>query len=213
LFLKDVYDKVGRSRGTSNQTLGLYAQVVNDVAHPMACLSHASVASGIMTAIRKIIHVDLDAFYASVEQRDNPALRGKPVAVGGSPEKRGAVAAASYEARAYGVYSATPSRTAKYKCPQLIFVPPRFEIYKGISAQVQEIFHRYPDRVEPVALDEAYLDVTESKLGIASAQQIAEEIRSHIFEATQLTASAGVSVNKFLAKMAFGPTAQNHLLD
>jgi DNA polymerase IV len=162
-----------------------------------------------MTAIRKIIHVDLDAFYASVEQRDNPALRGKPVAVGGSPEKRGAVAAASYEARTFGVYSATPSRTAKYKCPQLIFVPPRFEVYKGISAQIQEIFHRYTDRVEPVALDEAYLDVTENKMGISSAQQIAQEIRSHIFSTTQLTASAGVSVNKFLAKMASGINKPN----
>jgi DNA polymerase IV len=162
-----------------------------------------------MSTIRKIIHVDLDAFYASVEQRDNPVLRGKPVAVGGSPEKRGAVAAASYEARVYGVYSATPSRTAKYKCPQLIFVPPRFEVYKGISAQIQEIFHRYTDRVEPVALDEAYLDVTENKLGIVSAQQIAQDIRSHIFETTQLTASAGVSVNKFLAKMASGINKPN----
>ncbi len=162
-----------------------------------------------MTTIRKIIHVDLDAFYASVEQRDNPVLRGKPVAVGGSPEKRGAVAAASYEARAYGVYSATPSRTAKYKCPQLIFVSPRFEVYKGISAQIQEIFHLYTDRVEPIALDEAYLDVTENKMGILSAQQIAQEIRSYIFSTTQLTASAGVSVNKFLAKMASGINKPN----
>ena len=162
-----------------------------------------------MTEIRKIIHVDLDAFYASVEQRDNPALRGKPVAVGGSPDKRGAVAAASYEARAYGVYSATPSRTAQYKCPHLIFVPPRFEVYKQISVQIQEIFGQFTDRVEPVALDEAYLDVTENKLGIASAQQIAQDIRSHIFAQTQLTASAGVSVNKFLAKMASGINKPN----
>jgi DNA polymerase-4 len=162
-----------------------------------------------MTETRKIIHVDLDAFYASVEQRDNPALQGKPVAVGGSPEKRGAVAAASYEARAYGVYSATPSRTAKYKCPHLIFVLPRFEVYKQISVQIQEIFSQFTDRVEPVALDEAYLDVTENKVGIASAQQIAQEIRSHIFKTTQLTASAGVSVNKFLAKMASGINKPN----
>ena len=130
-------------------------------------------------------------------------------AVGGSPEKRGAVAAASYEARAYGVYSATPSRTAKYKCPHLIFVPPRFEVYKQISVQIQEIFSQFTDRVEPVALDEAYLDVTENKVGIASAQQIAQEIRSHIFKTTQLTASAGVSVNKFLAKMASGINKPN----
>ena len=162
-----------------------------------------------MASLRKIIHVDLDAFYASVEQRDNPALRGKPVAVGGSPEKRGAVAAASYEARAYGVYSATPSRTAKYKCPHLIFVPPRFDIYKAVAAQIREIFDRYSDLVEPVALDEAYLDVTENKLNIASAQAIAQAIRSDIFTATQLTASAGVSGNKFLAKMASGLNKPN----
>ena len=162
-----------------------------------------------MTNLREIIHVDLDAFYASVEQRDNPALRGKPVAVGGSPDKRGAVAAASYEARAYGVYSATPSRTAKYKCPDLIFVPPRFEVYKAIAVQIREIFHHYTDLVEPVALDEAYLDVTENKFSIASAQEIAQLIRSDIFTATHLTASAGVSVNKFLAKMASGLNKPN----
>jgi DNA polymerase-4 len=162
-----------------------------------------------MTNLRKIIHVDLDAFYASVEQRDNPALRGKPVAVGGSPDKRGAVAAASYEARAYGVYSATPSRTAKYKCPDLIFVPPRFEVYKAIAVQIREIFYYYTDLVEPVASDEAYLDVTENKFSIASAQEIAQLIRSDIFITTQLTASAGVSVNKFLAKMASGLNKPN----
>ena len=162
-----------------------------------------------MASLRKIIHVDLDAFYASVEQRDNPALRGKPVAVGGSPDKRGAVAAASYEARGYGVYSATPSRTAKYKCPDLIFVLPRFEVYKAIAIQIREIFHHYTDCVEPVALDEAYLDVTENKFGITSAQEIAQLIRSDIFTATQLTASAGVSVNKFLAKMASGLNKPN----
>jgi DNA polymerase IV len=162
-----------------------------------------------MPTQRKIIHIDMDAFYASVEQRDNPALRGKPVAVGGSPEKRGAVAAASYEARKFGVYSATSSRTAKYKCPPLIFVKPRFDVYKAISTQIQEIFYHYTDLVEPVALDEAYLDVTENKLGIPSAQQIAQEIRSRIFAETQLTASAGVSVNKFLAKMASGLNKPN----
>ena len=172
-------------------------------------LEFSDVLTKCMTNLRKIIHVDLDAFYASVEQRDNPALRGKPVAVGGSADKRGAVAAASYEARAYGVYSATPSRTAKYKCPDLIFVPPRFEVYKAIAVQIREIFHHYTDLVEPVALDEAYLDVTENKFSIASAQEIAQLIRSDIFTATQLTASAGVSVNKFLAKMASGLNKPN----
>jgi DNA polymerase IV len=158
---------------------------------------------------RKIIHIDMDAFYASVEQRDNPALRGKPVAVGGSPEKRGAVAAASYEARKFGVHSALPSRSAQAKCPHLIFVKPRFEVYKNISAQIREIFYQYTYLVEPVAFDEAYLDVTENKRGVASAQQLAEMIRSDIFAATQLTASAGVSVNKFLAKMASGLNKPN----
>jgi DNA polymerase IV len=164
--------------------------------------------------MRKIIHIDMDAFYASVEQRDNPALRGKPVAVGGSPEKRGAVAAASYEARKFGVHSALPSRSAQAKCPHLIFVKPRFEVYKNISAQIREIFYQYTDLVEPVAFDEAYLDVTGldvtgNKRGIASAQQLADMMRSDIFAATQLTASAGVSVNKFLAKMASGLNKPN----
>jgi DNA polymerase IV len=158
---------------------------------------------------RKIIHIDMDAFYASVEQRDAPALRGKPVVVGGSPEKRGAVAAASYEARKFGIHSAMPSRTARMKCPQLIFVKPRFDVYKSVSAQIRDIFHQYTDRVEPVAFDEAYLDVTENKLEIASAQQVAQLIRSQIFAETQLTASAGVSVNKFLAKMASGLNKPN----
>jgi DNA polymerase IV len=159
--------------------------------------------------VRKIIHIDMDAFYASVEQRDNPALRGKPVAVGGGPEKRGAVAAASYEARKFGVHSALPSRSARAKCPQLIFVKPRFEVYKAISVQIREIFYQYTDLVEPVAFDEAYLEVTENKRGVASAQQLADEIRSQIFTETQLTASAGVSVNKFLAKMASGLNKPN----
>jgi DNA polymerase IV len=159
--------------------------------------------------VRKIIHIDMDAFYASVEQRDNPALRGKPVAVGGSPEKRGAVAAASYEARKFGIHSALPSRSAQAKCPHLIFVKPRFEVYKSISAQIREIFYQYTDLVEPVAFDEAYLDVTENKRGVASAQRLADMIRSDIFAATQLTASAGVSVNKFLAKMASGLNKPN----
>ncbi len=158
---------------------------------------------------RKVIHIDMDAFYASVEQRDHPALRGKPVAVGGSPAKRGAVAAASYEARKYGVRSAVPSRTAQQRCPQLIFVQPRFDVYRAISAQIRQIFHDYTDLVEPVALDEAYLDVTQNKLGITSAKRMAQEIRSRILQETQLTASAGVSINKFLAKMASGLNKPN----
>jgi DNA polymerase-4 len=149
---------------------------------------------------RKIIHVDMDAFYASVEQYDNPALRGKPVAVGG--EHRGVVSAASYEARKFGVRSAMPSKTAKEKCPHLIFVPPRFARYKEVSRKIREIFHEYTDLVEPLSLDEAYLDVTENKKDIESANQIAREIRQKIFEQTGLTASAGISVNKFLAKVA-----------
>ncbi|WP_307221125.1 DNA polymerase IV [Chryseobacterium lathyri] len=149
---------------------------------------------------RKIIHVDMDAFYASVEQHDNPSLKGKPIAVGG--EHRGVVAAASYEARKYGVRSAMPSKTAKEKCPHIIFVTPRFARYKEISKQIREIFHEYTDLVEPLSLDEAYLDVTENKKDIESANQIAREIRQKIFEQTGLTASAGISINKFLAKVA-----------
>lgn len=151
--------------------------------------------------IRKIIHIDMDAFYASVEQRDNPELRGKPIAVG-SGNKRGVVAAASYEARKYGVRSAMPSLTAKRLCPDLIFVKARFEVYREVSQQIREIFEEYTDLVEPLSLDEAYLDVTENKKGIRSAIQIAMEIRRKIQERTQLTASAGVSFNKFLAKIA-----------
>jgi DNA polymerase-4 len=150
---------------------------------------------------RKIIHIDMDAFYASVEQRDNPELRGMPVAVGGSRE-RGVVAAASYEARKFGVHSAMPSITAKRKCPDLIFVKPRFEAYKAISLQIREIFAAYTPIIEPLSLDEAYLDVTENPKGIISATQIAEEIRARIRAETELTASAGVSYNKFLAKLA-----------
>ena len=151
--------------------------------------------------VRKIIHIDMDAFYASVEQRDNPELRGKPVAVGGSRE-RGVVAAASYEARAFGVYSAMPSITAKRKCPDLIFVKPRFDAYKAISLQIREIFAAYTPIIEPLSLDEAYLDVTENLKGISLATQIAEEIRARVRAETELTASAGVSYNKFLAKLA-----------
>src|ERR1700746_2765910 len=150
---------------------------------------------------RKIIHIDMDAFYASVEQRDNPELRGKPVAVGGSRE-RGVVAAASYEARKFGVHSAMPSITAKRKCPDLIFVRPRFDAYKAISLQIREIFAEYTPIIEPLSLDEAYLDVTENLRGIVLATQIAEEIRAKIRAETGLTASAGVSYNKFLAKLA-----------
>jgi DNA polymerase-4 len=151
--------------------------------------------------IRKIIHIDMDAFYASVEQLDNPELRGKPVAVGGSGE-RGVVAAASYEARKFGVKSATPSKIAKRKCPDLIFVKLRFSRYKEISTQIQNIFLEYTDLVEPLSLDEAYLDVTYAKKGKPSATLIAKEIKARIFEETKLTASAGVSYNKFLAKVA-----------
>lgn len=151
--------------------------------------------------IRKIIHVDMDAFYASVEQLDNPELRGKPIAVGGSAE-RGVVAAASYEARKYGVRSAMSSMTAKKLCPHLIFVDTHFNRYREISQQVRNIFYEYTDLVEPLSLDEAYLDVTENKKGNPSATLIAMEIREKIFERTGLTASAGISVNKFLAKIA-----------
>lgn len=143
----------------------------------------------------------MDAFYASVEQRDNQSLRGKPVAVGGSGV-RGVVAAASYESRKYGVHSALSSVVAKRRCPDLIFVRPRFDVYKSISNQIRDIFHEYTDLVEPLSLDEAYLDVTMIKKGRPSATLIAREIKERIFAETQLTASAGVSYNKFLAKMA-----------
>jgi DNA polymerase-4 len=150
--------------------------------------------------IRKIIHVDMDAFYASVEQRDNPDLRGKPVAVGGG--HRGVVMAASYEARKYGIRSAMPSVTAKRRCPDLIFVKTRFDVYRAVSQQIRSIFLDYTDLVEPLSLDEAYLDVTEDRLGLGSARAIAEDIRRRIREECQLTASAGVSYCKFIAKLA-----------
>ena len=150
---------------------------------------------------RKIIHVDMDAFYASVEQRDNPQLRGQPVAVGGSAA-RGVVAAASYEARAFGVHSAMPSVTAKRKCPHLIFVPPRFEVYRQVSQQIRAIFAEYTPLIEPLSLDEAYLDVTENLKRMEIATEIATEIRARIKSVTGLNASAGISYNKFLAKMA-----------
>jgi len=150
---------------------------------------------------RKIIHVDMDAFYASVEQRDDPGLRGRPVAVGGS-RARGVVAAASYEARGYGVRSAMPSVTALRRCPDLVFVPPRFDVYRSVSQQIRAIFARYTDQIEPLSLDEAYLDVTSDRAGLGSATAIAEAIRAAIREETGLTASAGVSYNKFIAKLA-----------
>ncbi|MVM29201.1 DNA polymerase IV [Spirosoma sp. HMF4905] len=150
---------------------------------------------------RKIIHIDMDAFYASVEQRDNPDLRGKPVAVGGS-RQRGVVAAASYEARQFGVRSAMASSIAIRKCPDLIFVKPRFDVYKAVSSQIRAIFAQFTDLIEPLSLDEAYLDVTDSLLNQTTATQLARTIKEQIKQETGLTASAGVSYNKFLAKLA-----------
>src|SRR5271166_1438968 len=158
--------------------------------------------------MRKIIHVDMDAFYASVEQRDNPALRGRPVAVGHGA-KRGVVAAASYEARAFGVRSAMPSTTAMRHCPELVFVRPRFDVYRAVSRQIHGIFADYTALIEPLALDEAYLDVTENRRGLPTASVTAKEIRARIFQVTGLTASAGVSYNKFLAKLASGQRKPN----
>jgi DNA polymerase-4 len=152
---------------------------------------------------RKIIHIDMDAFYASVEQRDFPDYRGKPIAVGGSPEGRGGVVAtASYEARKFGVRSAMPSKRALVLCPEIIFIRPRFEVYKTVSQQVRGIFQRYTDLIEPLSLDEAFLDVSRDKQGIGSAIHIAKQIKGSIKEELGLTASAGVSVNKFAAKIA-----------
>jgi DNA polymerase IV len=151
--------------------------------------------------MRKIVHVDMDAFYASVEQRDDPSLRGRPVAVGHAA-KRGVVAAASYEARKFGVRSAMPSTTALRQCPDLIFVPPRFSIYRAVSEQIRSIFADYTPLVEPLSLDEAYLDVTENLRNIPTASATAKEVRERIFAETALTASAGISYNKFLAKLA-----------
>ncbi|MBF0119322.1 MAG: DNA polymerase IV [Desulfobacterales bacterium] len=148
---------------------------------------------------RKIIHVDMDAFYASVEQRDQPKLKGKPVIVGGAPKSRGVVAACSYEARKYGIHSAMPSKTAYKFCPCAVFLPPRFDVYESVSIQIRDIFYQYTDLVEPLSLDEAYLDVTDQK---HYATRIAKEIRQNIHKETGLTASAGVSYNKFLAKIA-----------
>ncbi|PWJ73357.1 DNA polymerase-4 [Pseudaminobacter salicylatoxidans] len=163
--------------------------------------THGRISPEQFVPVRKILHVDMDAFYASVEQRDNPDLRGKPVAVGGSAA-RGVVAAASYEARVFGVRSALPSVTAKRRCPDLIFVKPRFDVYRAVSVQIREIFAEHTDLIEPLSLDEAYLDVTENKQNIAIATEIATIIRARIKEVTGLNASAGISYCKFLAKMA-----------
>jgi DNA polymerase IV len=153
--------------------------------------------------MRKIIHIDMDAFYASIEQRDNPEYRGKPIAVGGSPEGRGGVVAtASYEARKFGVRSAMPSKKAVQLCPHIIFIRPRFDAYKQASEKIREIFSRYTDLIEPLSLDEAFLDVTTDKQNIGSAIEIAEAIRMAIKQELNLTASAGVSINKFVAKIA-----------
>jgi DNA polymerase-4 len=154
------------------------------------------------TALRKIIHVDMDAFYAAVEQRDHPELRGTPVIVGGQPNRRGVVATCSYEARAFGVRSAMPSGVAMRLCPEAIFVPPRFEVYRAVSSEIRDIFLDLTDRVEAISLDEAYLDVTTSSACQGSATLMAKAIKQRILEVTGLTASAGVSYNKFLAKIA-----------
>ncbi len=159
--------------------------------------------------LRKIIHVDMDAFYASVEQRDHPQYRGRPLVVGGGPHSRGVVAAASYEARKFGIHSAMPSRLAAKRCPHLIFAKTRFDVYRDVSDQIREIFHSYTGLVEPLSLDEAYLDVTDHPRG--SAMAIAREIKQRIKQTTRLNASAGVSCNKFLAKMASDEDKPNGL--
>lgn len=167
----------------------------------MKTVPQPQIQTEIAPAQRKIIHIDMDAFFASVEQRDHPELRGKPVAVGGASQ-RGVVAAASYEARKFGVKSAMPSVIAARRCPDLIFVKHRFEVYRAVSHQIRAIFARHSDMIEPLSLDEAYLDVTHDKQGIGSATHVAQMIRAEIFAETQLTASAGVSYNKFIAKIA-----------
>jgi DNA polymerase-4 len=153
--------------------------------------------------MRKIIHIDMDAFYASVEQRDRPEIKGQPVIVGGDPNSRGVVAACSYEAREFGIHSAMASSTAYKLCPEAVFIRPRFDAYRAVSSEIREIFYEYTDLVEPLSLDEAFLDVTENFKGMPSATLIAREIKKKIYEKTgKLTASAGVSFNKFLAKVA-----------
>lgn len=155
-----------------------------------------------MEQMRKIIHIDMDAFFASVEQRDNPNLKGKPVIVGGDPHSRGVVATCSYEARKYGIHSAMPSKIAQKRCPYAIFVRPRFDVYRQVSNKIREIFHRYTDLVEPLSLDEAFLDVTNPKIPIKYATTIAKFIKRDILMETGLNSSAGISYNKFLAKLA-----------
>lgn len=152
--------------------------------------------------LRKIIHIDMDAFYAAVEQRDNPQLRGQPVIVGGDPGTRGVVATCSYEARKFGIHSAMSAARAYRLCPKAIFVRPRFDAYRAVSMQIRKLFHEYTDLVEPLSLDEAFLDVTDNKLGIEYGTRAAREILQQIHQRTELTASAGVSYNKFLAKVA-----------
>lgn len=152
--------------------------------------------------MRKIIHIDMDAFFASVEQRDHPEYRGRPIAVGGSPEGRGVLATASYEARTYGLRSAMPAAKALRLCPHVIFVKPRMDVYRAVSKQIHQIFRTFTDVIEPLSLDEAYLDVTQNKHNQPSATYVAQAIKAHIYKTTQLTASAGVSYNKFLAKIA-----------
>ncbi|GAA0703794.1 DNA polymerase IV [Paraclostridium ghonii] len=155
-----------------------------------------------MEGNRKIIHIDMDAFYASVEQRDDPKLKGKPVIVGGSPKGRGVVATCSYEARRFGIHSAMPSNIAYVRCPHAVFIPPRFDVYQKVSYQIREIFKRYTDIIEPLSLDEAYLDVTHNKKDIQYATTIAKQIKTDINKEIGITSSAGVSYNKFLAKIA-----------
>lgn len=155
-----------------------------------------------MSETRKIIHIDMDAFYAAIEQRDNPSHRGKPVIVGGDPEKRGVVATASYEARKFGIHSAMAASTAKRLCPNAIFLRPRMEVYRRVSREIMSILQVFTDLVEPVSIDEAFLDVTQNKSGIPFASQVARQIKDGIEEATSLTASAGVGPNKFIAKIA-----------
>ena len=162
--------------------------------------------------VRCIIHIDMDAFYASVEQRDFPHFAGKPLIVGGDPDQRGVVSTCSYEARKYGIHSAMPSATARRKCPQAIFVKPRVAAYKTVSKQIQVILSTYTDQVEPLALDEAYLDVSLETSRLGSGILIAKDIRQRIQRETELTASAGVSYNKFLAKIASDRCKPNGLL-
>ena len=191
---------MARSRVSPPQNKG-GPQLANTSGLFLFCSTGNRVTVDFERNMRKIIHIDMDAFYASVEQRDDPSLRGRPVAVGYAA-KRGVVAAASYEARKFSVRSAMPSTTAPRKCPDLVFVPPRFDVYREVSRQIHAIFADYTLLIEPLSLDEAYLDVTDNLRGIPTASATASEIRARIFERTGLTASAGISYNKFLAKLA-----------